>query len=497
MTRSRGLERVMLNTFQIKMIDLRMVTIVCLSLAFLADCSSKSNASPQSQQAAAVPVTVAKVRTKEMPVEINSIGNIEPVFSVDAKAQVTGKLLKVHFKEGDYVKKGQLLFTLDARPYVQALKEAQANLKQSQANYKVAQANLSNAQAQFGGAQWNALNYQAGFYSSQGNLESLKALSDYQLSYLKKQKALFDYGVIAENDLETAQSNYKSALAKYLQAAAQVNQSLVQARSASGSGIEQAKAVVEQMQSQIGVAEAQIAQFQAALENAKVQLSYCRIPSPVDGRTGNLNITEGNLINANDTTPIVSINSMSPIYATFSVPERYLSDIQKYSSGGIVRVTAQIDAQTSRVGTLSSLNNEVDPTTGTGQLKASFQNEDNLLYPGRFVQIVLTLTNQPDAIVVPAAAVQSSQQGLFVYVVKDDQTVEMRNVSLDRTIDDEAVISNGLLEGETVVTDGQLRLNPGGKVQIVTNELSNSNSQNSTNDQSNSNSMNNTNGAGQ
>lgn len=411
-----------------------------------------------------------------MPVEINSIGNIEPVSSVEVKSQATGKLLKVNFKQGDYVRKGQLLFTLDSRPFVQSVNEAQANLKQSQAAYNVAQANLSNARAQLGGARSNVLNQQAGVSSAEGNLESLKAESDDALSLLKKQQALFSEGIIAERDLEVARTGFKSAAAKYEQAAAQVRQAKVVANSASSSGIEQAQAVIKQMESQIRIAEAQIAQNQAALDNAKIQLDYCRINSPIDGRTGNLIVTQGNLVNANDSTPLVTINNMSPIYATFSVPEKYLPEIRKYDSSGDVKVVAQIDPNTRRAGTLSSIDNEINRTTGTLQLKASFQNDDNLLFPGSFVNIVLTLTDQPDAKVVPAQAVQTSQQGQFVYVVKADQTVEMRKIVPDRTIGDETVISEGLSDGETVVTDGQLRVSPGTKVQIIADSQTGSNS---------------------
>jgi len=425
-------------------------------------CSRSVSSAKQS----AIPVKATAVVTKTMPLELTAIGNVQPMESVDVTSQVTGRIITVDFKEGDFVKKGQLLFSIDSRPFVEAVKEANANLAQSQAAYHVAEANLRNAEAQYGAAKSNVLNQNAGVLSAQGNLNSLKAESDDALSLLNKQKALYGEGIISERDLEVAETSYKTALARYQQGEAQVNQAQVVAKSASSSGVDQAGSVVQQMQSQIQSAEAVVQQNQAAVDNAKVQLSYTQITSPVDGRAGNLNITKGNLVTANASTPLVSINSMSPIFVTFSIPEKDLSRIQQYPMAGI-EVTAQIDAKTSRNGTLSSLDNKVSETTGTIQLKASFDNSDQILYPGRFVNITVTVTTQPDMLVIPAAALQMSQQGQFVYVVRPDNVAETRNVTLDRTIGDEAVIASGLKAGETVVTDGQLRLTPNSPVQIV------------------------------
>jgi multidrug efflux system membrane fusion protein len=442
------------------------IILLCLAPLVLFACSS-SKSNSIGKQGPAVPVKATKVIAKEMPVEISAIGSIQPVSSAAVRSQVTGRLLKVNFTEGALVKKGQPLFTIDSRPFVEALKEAQANLAQSNAGYKVAQANLSNAMAQMSAARSNVLNQRAGVSSAVGNLNSLKAESDDALTFLNQQKILASEGVVAKRDLQVAEAAYKSALAKYEQGQAQVNQAQVVAQTASGSGIEQAQAVIKQMQSQVQAAQAQIAQSQAAVDNAKVQLTYCQINSPVDGKAGNLIVTEGNLVTANDQTPLVTVNSVSPIYANFSVPEKYLQQIQKYEAAGTIRVTAQVDAENKRTGTLSSLDNQVDQATGTVELKATFVNDDQLLYAGRFVTIVLNLTDQPDAVVVPSQAVQTSQQGQFVYVIKADQTAEMRKITLDRTVGDEAVISEGLQPGEMIIVDGQLRVSPGAKVQIA------------------------------
>lgn len=466
MTAAAGKKNMTNRKFQMNLSCILCQIGLCILLAIQSACSS-STAAP-ANQSGPVPVTVTRVITKAMPVEIDAIGNVQTIESVDVKSQVTGQLLKVNFKQGDNVKKGQLLFTIDSRPFVQGVREAQANLEQAHASHNVALANLSNAKAQLLGARSNVLNQRAGVTSAEGNLFSLKAASDDALSLLRKQQTLYSEGVIAERDLEVAQTGYKSAFARYQQAIAQTNQAKVTAVSAEDSGIAQAQATVQQMESQIQVVEAQIQQNEAAVANAKVQLSYCQIRSPIDGQTGNLIVTAGNLVSPSDATALVTINQMAPIYAAFTVPEKNLPDIQRYATSGDLKVVARIDAKTSRNGSLESLDNQINPTTGTVQLRAVFQNDDDALFPGSFVTIVLTLTDQPDAIVIPSQALQTSQQGQFVYVVRSDRTVEVRNVVLDRTIGNEAVISNGLNAGETIVTDGQLRVSPGAQVQVVT-----------------------------
>jgi len=385
------------------------LTLVSISTLQTA-CSSKAEA--PLKPAAAVPVTVAKVVAKEMPIEINAIGNVQTVDNVSVRSQITGRVLKVNFKEGDYVKKGQLLFTLDSRPFVEAVKEAQANLQHD-----------ISAVAQ-----------------NQATLEKDTAQANYAAVEAGRYDLLMKEGVVSREEGEQFKAN------------ADANAATLKAD-----------------RSNIETAKAQVRQSQAAVDNAKVQLSYCQLRSPIDGRTGSLVVTEGNLVSATESEPLVTIAQVSPIYATFTVPEKYFSEVQKYATSGRLKVVAQLDTNSSRVGTLSSFDNQVNQATGTLQLKASFQNGDNLLWPGRFVNIVLTLTNQPDAIVIPAQSVQTSQQGDFTYVLKPDQTVEMRKIVLDRTVRDQAVVSKGLAAGETVVTDGLLRVTPGARVQIAPN----------------------------
>jgi len=207
----------------------------------------------------------------------------------------------------------------------------------------------------------------------------------------------------------------------------------------------------------------------AAIETARLNVQYTEIAAPTTGRTGSLGVHVGDLIRANDTSPLVVINQLAPIYVTFSVPGRHLTDIQHYQAQRPLPVSAAppqaSDAGSAAAqGFLSFIDNAVDSTTGTIRLKATFPNGDHQLWPGAFVQVTLGLTTQPDAIVVPVTAVQTSQDGSFVYVVKSDRTVEMRPIKINRQAGDDVVIGEGVAPGEEVVTDGQLRLTPGARV---------------------------------
>ncbi len=326
----------------------------------------------------AVPILAATVQQQEVPLQLKAIGAVEAYSNVSVKTQITGELTGVHFKEGQDISKGQLLFSLDKRPFEAALKQAQGMLAKDQAQ-------AANARAQ-----------------------------------AKRYESLNQAGVVSKEEYEQMQSN-----ADALEAAVLVDQ--------------------------------------AGLENARVQLVYCTIYSPIAGRTGPLLIHQGNMIKANDTPFLVSINQVQPIYATFTVPEQNLADIKRYSSQGRLRVQAFVpnDTRGPAVGWLSFIDNTVDQATGTIKLKGEFANADRRLWPGQFVDVVLTLAQQPKAIVVPSQAIQNGQTGQFVFVIKPDMTVEARPITLDRGSDGQAVIAKGLAAGEQVVTDGQLRLVPG------------------------------------
>jgi len=208
----------------------------------------------------------------------------------------------------------------------------------------------------------------------------------------------------------------------------------------------------------------------AAVRSARLNLDYCTIRSPIAGRTGNLIVKQGNIIAANGAEPLVTINQIVPIYASFTIPEEQLPDVRRYSQRGplAVRAYPPADSANAYEGKLTFIDNGVDERTGTILLKATFPNVNRALWPGQFVRVALVLTRQHAATVVPSAAVQRSQQGDYLYVVRPDSTVDLRSVVQGTKLDDKVVIMSGVQAGEKVVTDGQLRLMPGSKVTIKT-----------------------------
>jgi membrane fusion protein, multidrug efflux system len=357
-----------------------LVLILATSLSSVS-CSSKTSAVGPDL---AVPVTVAKAVKKTVPIELSAIGTAEAYSTVSSKGQVNAVLQEVHFKQGDFVKKGDLLFTLDARPFQASLAQAQANLARDKA-----QADLTVVQAE-------------------------------------RYKKLYDEGISPKEQYDQMQAN----------AAAQ---------------------------------QGSVHADEAAVESAKLELQYCEIYSPVDGRTGALQVYPGNLVKENDVPVLVVINQVAPLYEDFSVPEQYLGLIKKYMAGGRLQIEATPYGDTApETGYLTFVDNTVDNTTGTIKLKGTFENTDHRLWPGQFSTVALRLSEQENATVVPTQAVQTGQSGDFVFVIKPDQTAESRPVKVARTLGTEAVIAKGIEPGETVVTDGQLRLIPGIKVQIKT-----------------------------
>jgi multidrug efflux system membrane fusion protein len=356
---------------------------------------------------------VAKVSQKSMPVEVTSVGNVEPVSTVSVKAQISGELLEVHFKEGDFVRKGQLLFTIDPRPYQNQVAQIQANIGKDQAQLQQAEANLAKDTAQL----------------------------EYAKSESQRYATLLQRGLIAADASEQVKSQ-----ANALQESVRADQA----------ALESVRAVV--------VAD------QSALDAAKLQLSYCTIYSPIDGRTGAVMVDAGNLIKSADV-PIVVINQVNPIYINFAVPQQYWADIKKNLTDEVFRVRAIVpqDPEHPKQGTVIFIDNAVDTATGTLHMKASFDNLGNQFIPGMFVNVQLRLSEQANAKVVPTPAVAEGPNGKIAYVVKSDQTVEMRPVVSTYAFAGESVIESGLERDETVVVDGQTRLIPGAKVQITRN----------------------------
>jgi multidrug efflux system membrane fusion protein len=360
------------------------VAVAVLGLVQLASCSGKpSNAVPP-VSGQAVPVSAALAVTKAVPVEFSTFGTVQPFSTVAVRAEVNGILTKVHFRKGQDVKKGDLLFTIDPRQYQAAVEQAEANL----ARDKAQGANAKREE--------------------------------------ERDKQLLEKGIMAPTEYETA-----ATALEMLSAAARADQ--------------------------------------AALDQAKIQLERCSIRSPVDGRTGNLLVDEGNLVKATDAT-LVTVNQTRPIQVFFSILEADLPSVRGRMSSGKLEVRASLPNQESapEVGELAFIDNAADSNTGTIQLAATFLNEDERLWPGQYVNVVLVLDVQKDAVVVPSVAVQTGRDGKYVFVIKPDNSAELRMVDVGITAGEETVITRGVGAGEQVVTDGQLRLIPGAKVENKT-----------------------------
>ncbi|HEY6292614.1 MAG TPA: efflux RND transporter periplasmic adaptor subunit [Terriglobia bacterium] len=359
---------------------------LALSLFALTSCSSGGAQGDPAQamkmmMMQAVPVTLAQARLKTVPVQIQVVGNGEAYNTVNVKAQVDGLLERAYFQQGQDVREGDLLFTIDARPFQAALDQAEANLARDQVQ-------LKNAQDQY-----------------------------------ERNAALFKEGIVSKDQYQTF-------------------------RTTAAAG------------------DATVKADEAAIENARIQLGYCTIRSPISGRTGSLLVQVGNLVKNNDAA-LVTINQITPLYVDFSVPEQYFAEIKRHQAAGPLKVEAMVPQDQSHPewGQLSFINNMVDTTTGTVLMKGAFPNPARRLWPGQFVNVVVTLDSLRDAVVVPSQAVQTGQQGKYIFVVKEDKSVEIRPVTPGVSDGPDTVIEKGIAAGETVVTDGQLRLFPGAHVE--------------------------------
>jgi membrane fusion protein, multidrug efflux system len=355
---------------------------VGFALAVITACDKKADAQPQGRPSAGpVPVQTGLAAKKDMPVDLHAIGNVEPIASVAIKAQVTGELIDVSFTEGQEVKKGDLLFTIQPRLYATQLAQAEANLARDRSQAANAKRELSRIE-------------------------------------------------------ELAKKNVSSR-----------------------EELDRARAVSE-------AAEATVKADEAQVLIAQTQVGYTTIESPIDGRTGTIRVRQGNLIRNTSDDPLTTVVQLAPIYVAFSVPEQYLARIRKGMAERKMTVSAR-DPQGGKelaAGELTFVDNTVDATTGTVLLKGTFQNEDRALWPGAFVDVVLRLDVERGVTVVPASAVTVSQRGSQIYVVKADNTAELRPVQTGRSVAQETIVLEGVKDGEKVVVNGQSRLMPGAKV---------------------------------
>jgi multidrug efflux system membrane fusion protein len=417
--------------------------LLLLTVACLGACSNGESNQGQLKNAAereGVPVTIDTAVSKTVPVQIRAVGSVQAYASVTLKSQLDAEVARVHFSEGQAVKKGDLLFTLDPRPWETALRQAEANLGRDTAQLQQTEAAV---------AQTMAAEKQA-----EANLARDAAQLENANIQLRRYKGLIDEGAVSKEMYDQVRTN-----AAALEATIEADKAAIANTMAS---IRAAQATVENVK-------AVIKADQATVESARVQLSYTTIRAPMDARAGNLLVRAGSAVKArDDTAQMLVLNQIQPIYVSFSVPEQYLQDIKKFLAAGTLRVQAsprgQDDSPAS--GELSFVNNTVDPGTGTIQLKATFPNRESTLWPGQFVTVMLTLTTQPDAVVIPSQAIQTGQQGQYVYVMRSDSTVESRPVTVGLRLDGKTVIEKGVSPGDKVVTDGHLRLVPGTRVQV-------------------------------
>ena len=371
------------------------------------------------------PVSTAVAVAQDVPTYLDAIGKTVAREVVAIQPQVSGRITKIHFTDGANLKKGDLLFTIDTRPYEASLRQAQANVSKDNALKKQAEANLAReiAQAKWGEVQVN------------------------------RYRVLVQQGVVPREQYEELRANLDS-----------LNANVGSARAAVNSAAETIKVDT------------------AAVESAKVQLSYCSISSPIDGRAGQRLVDIGNVVNpggasgnnsSSGNTPgsgnaLLVIERLDPIYADFTISQNSLAAVQQQMQAGRLRTEVRLPDTPDEpvVGQLTFLNNAVENSTGTVNLRATIPNAGHIFWPGRFVNIRLVLNTIHQAVLVPSSAPQMSAKGSFVYVVKQDSTAEQRPVTLGQRQGDLIVIESGIQAGENVVTVGQLGVTPGGKVRI-------------------------------
>jgi len=342
----------------------------------------------RSARPAAAQLVVADVAAQSpTPILVTAIGTVQSIATVMIKSRVDGEIAKVHFEEGQEVKEGDILFTLDDRAARAQLQQAEANLERDRAQLERFQSEVT------------------------------------------RQTELAHRGVASAQKLEDVTTS-------------------------------------------VAVTEATVRASAATVENARVNLNYTTIRAPITGRTGSIVLKRGNVVKAMDTgpavVPLVTITQLRPIYVALTVPERYLADLRTAMAAGPVPVVVTVPGQPKApiAGTLTFIDNQVDVATGTISLKAKFANDDDRLWPGQFVNVTLTLGVQADAIVVPSAAIQAGPNGPYVFLIRPDSTAELRLVQVNRTLNDRTVIADGLVAGDRVVVDGQMRLGNGTRVTV-------------------------------
>lgn len=402
--------------------------------------SAKPDKGTKGQQA--TPVTIGTVTQKTVPVQLQAIGNVQAESTVSVTPQIGGAITGVFFKKGQAVKKGQLLFTIDDRTAQATIQQAQGTLTRDLAQIQQARATYNKDLTVV--------------RQAQANLAKDQAQAKYAQAQSNRYNNLYQQGAVTLDQTQQYAANSQTYAAT-LQADQQA--------------IANAQAALGVDQATIKNAEGVVESDEGVLQNAQVQLSYTKIYAPIDGRAGDILVTQGNVVQAGNSTALVKIDQIHPIRVSFAVPEANLPEIQKRAQNGklTVDVTFPNTGDRPLKGVLSFVNNTIDNTTGTIQLLGEFDNAIGNLWPGQYVNTTLTLMTQPHATVVPSQAVQNGPNGQFVFVVKPDMTVENVPVAVSSTIDGLDVVQKGLQPGNQVVLDGQSNLVTGGKVRTKTN----------------------------
>ena len=355
-----------------------------IAISFLGCSGDPKPSSARANVVTSVPVAVSKAEKRDMPYYLTGLGSVSAFYTVSIKTRVDGELVDVKFREGQFVKKGDLLAVIDPRPYEVALEQAQATLFKDQAS-----------------------------------------LRDAKLNYTRYKGLLQDSGSMSQQQVDTQ------------------------------------AATVDQL-------EGTVRTDQATIDSQKLNLTYCHITSPIDGRVGLRQVDPGNIVHASDTNPMLVVTQLQPIAVLFTLPEDQLPAVSHRLSQAALEVEAYNRDNQQKLGTgkLLTIDNQIDQSTGTGKLKAVFDNKDNSLWPNQFVNIRLLLEIRKDSTVIPAAAVQRGPQGTYVFVAKPDNTVDIRPVTIAFTQENLTNIASGVSPDEVVVTDGQDKLQEGSKIQV-------------------------------
>ncbi|MEK6336209.1 MAG: efflux RND transporter periplasmic adaptor subunit [Acidobacteriota bacterium] len=394
-----------------------LIFLAGLSAVLTAGCANKA---AQNFARPPAPVSVTVAIAQDVPTYLDAIGKTVAREVVSVQPQVSGRITQIHFTDGANVRKGDLLFTIDTRPFEAKLRQAQANLAKDAAAKKQAEANLAKEIAQ---AKWGE-------------------------TQVKRYRTLVESGVVPREQYEELRANLDA-----------LNANVGAARAAVGSANEVMKS------------------DQAAIESARVDLSYCYIRSPIDGRAGQRLVDIGNVVNpggsnsggaSGNTNALLVIERLDPIYADFTISQDHLAEVQVQMRAGTLRTEVHLpdNPENYVTGQLTFLDNAVQNETGTVNLRATIPNDGHRFWPGRFVNVRLVLSTIHQAVLIPAAAPQMSAKGSFVYVVKADSTAEQRPVTLGQRQGDLVVVVTGVQAGEQVVTNGQIGVSPGGKVLI-------------------------------